>query len=259
MTSEPAPALPLSRLAQTAFYGGLVVVILALAMGPLHRFGVIDFGIARQGLTLATFLAPVVVIIGLAGLYHARSSKGRRGWPLALAGMGGAVLVAGFIAALLSTAKSLPMIHDITTDTDDPPAFEAVLALRGPGTNDPAYAGPSIAQQQKAAYPDIQPHHTDLTPAAAFEQALRAARALKWQVVAATPASDEAAGRIEAVDTTLWFGFKDDVVIRIRPTSEGSVVDVRSASRIGLSDLGANAMRIRRFLAVFDDVKDQSN
>lgn len=252
MTPEPTPALTLSRLAQAVFYGGLGVVVLALAMGPLHRFGVIDFGVARQGLTLATFLTPAVVVIGLVAIYRARPARGRRGWPLALAGLGGAALVAGFILSLLSTARSLPLIHDITTDTANPPAFGAVLSLRKPGSNDPVYAGESIAQQQKAAYPDIQPFETDLTPEQAFDRAHRAARALKWQIAATDPTR----GRIEAVDTTLWFGFKDDVVIRISPTSEGSVVDVRSASRTGLSDLGANAMRIRRFLAVFEDVRN---
>lgn len=252
-SSASESSLPLSRLAQAAFYGGMAILAVALAMGPLHRFEIIGFPTARLGLTAATLASPVVALLALAAIYVARPVRGKRGWPLALAGLAAAVLVAGFIWSILSTAQSLPMIHDITTDTADPPAFVAALAERGPGTNDPNYAGAEIARQQTAAYPDIKSHAVAIPPAAAYERAMATAQALKWRILAADPAQ----GRIEAVDTTLWFGFKDDVVIRIRATPDGSIVDVRSASRIGLSDLGANTMRIRRFLAIFDDMKNR--
>jgi uncharacterized protein (DUF1499 family) len=102
-----------------------------------------------------------------------------------------------------------------------------------------------VAAQQRAGHPDIAPADYPINPEAAFEVALAAARDLGWTVVA----MDEAGGRIEAIDRTFWFGFADDVVIRIRPTDAGSRIDVRSTSRVGVSDMGTNAARVRDFLA----------
>ena len=65
-----------------------------------------------------------------------------------------------------------------------------------------------------------------------------------WEVVAADPA----AGRIEAVATTFWFGFKDDIVVRVAPAGAGSLIDARSKSRVGVGDLGTNAQRLRAYL-----------
>src|SRR5688500_9646211 len=125
-------------------------------------------------------------------------------------------------------------IHDITTDTENPPQFIALHALRLTTFNGPEYAGEKIARIQKAAYPDIQPRTLDDTPAAAFERALAAARRMGWDIVAAVPED----GRIEATATTRWLRFKDDVVIRVTPSGAGSRIDVRSKSRLGRSDLG---------------------
>jgi uncharacterized protein (DUF1499 family) len=146
---------------------------------------------------------------------------------------------------MLSRAKSVPPIHDISTDLNDPPAFVALLPVRSQSPNGAAYGGPEIAAQQQKAYADIQPKTISAPPREAMQRALDAARSLGWEVVA----SDSTAGRIEATDTTRWFGFKDDVVIRIRPDGTGSRIDVRSVSRVGKSDVGANAARIRDYLA----------
>jgi uncharacterized protein (DUF1499 family) len=146
---------------------------------------------------------------------------------------------------MMQQARKVPYIHDVTTDTADPPAFVAVLPLRQGAPNSAVYGGPEVAAAQAKGYPDIGPRYLAVPPAAAFEQALAAARAMGWTIVAAEPA----AGRIEATATTRWLGFKDDVVVRIRPDDAGgSRVDVRSASRVGKSDLGANARRIREYL-----------
>lgn len=142
-------------------------------------------------------------------------------------------------------ARAVPPIHDISTDTDDPPLFVA-LAERAGATNPSAYGGPEIARQQKAAYPDLNPIVLPDPPARAFARVLEAVKSLGWEVAA----TDEQNGRVEATDTTKWYGFKDDVVIRIRPEGAGSRVDVRSVSRVGRSDVGANARRIRRFRTV---------
>jgi uncharacterized protein (DUF1499 family) len=139
----------------------------------------------------------------------------------------------------------VPPIHDISTDTSDPPAFVAVVARRvaAGASNPPEYAGPEVAAQQQAAYPDLTPIALQAPPDQAFARALAAARSLGWEIVA----SEAGEGRLEATDTTRWFGFKDDVVVRIRPDGGGSRVDVRSKSRVGRSDVGANAARIRAF------------
>jgi uncharacterized protein (DUF1499 family) len=84
-----------------------------------------------------------------------------------------------------------------------------------------------------------------------FKRAEATARAMGWEIVAAEPGE----GRIEATDTTMWFGFKDDIVIRIVPEGEGSRLDIRSMSRVGKSDLGKNADRIRKFLAALKEAK----
>jgi uncharacterized protein (DUF1499 family) len=157
---------------------------------------------------------------------------------------GSAVLVPWMF---LQRARHVPPIHDITTDTQDPPPFVAVLPLRqqSHALNSATYGGDSVAAKQRAAYPDIRPLHLAAPPATAYERALGAARGMGWDIVAA----DSAAGRIEATATTRWFGFKDDVVVRVRPDSSGSRVDVRSESRVGGSDIGTNAARIRAYLA----------
>ncbi|HEV7501738.1 MAG TPA: DUF1499 domain-containing protein, partial [Vicinamibacteria bacterium] len=159
-------------------------------------------------------------------------------------------LVVG-LAALLPpflfqrAAQSVPPIHDITTDTDDPPRFVAVLDQRAGAANPADYGGAEIAAQQRKAYPDLRSVTLADAPARVFERALAAARGQGWEIVAAVPAD----GRIEATDTTRWFGFKDDIVIRVKPEGAGSRLDVRSLSRVGKSDVGKNAARIRAYLS----------
>ena len=154
---------------------------------------------------------------------------------------------AGFAAALaqLASRRGLPSIHDITTDPESPPQFAALLPLRGGRASPAAYDGPAAAAQQRRAYPDIQPIYLDMPPSRALDAAAAVARDLGWQVVAVDPA----AGTLEAVDTTFWFRFKDDIVIRVREEGARTRVDVRSKSRLGRGDLGANARRIRMFVS----------
>lgn len=161
----------------------------------------------------------------------------------------GLALAAGLAVAtpLLLTynrAQSVPRIHDISTDTERPPAFVAVLPLRAGARNPVAY-DPAVAKQQKVGYPDIAPLTLSQPPARAFELALQAVHAAGWTLVAALPQE----GRIEATDRTRLFGFIDDIVVRVEPQGAGSRVDVRSLSRVGLSDLGTNAARVRGYLA----------
>ncbi|CAN5243891.1 hypothetical protein BH09GEM1_BH09GEM1_12720 [soil metagenome] len=148
------------------------------------------------------------------------------------------------VAACAKLPGGVPPIHDITTDTNDPPLFVDILPLRAGARNSAVYGGSRIAALQHAAYPDIAPVDLVIAPAAAFTKALATAIAMSWALVA----TDSAAGRVEATATTRVFRFKDDVVIRIRPRDGGSRVDIRSVSRVGGSDLGKNASRIREFI-----------
>jgi len=138
-------------------------------------------------------------------------------------------------------AVGAPAIHDITTDMSDPPRFVEAVQYVGLGRTD--YGGEELAKQQREAYPDIAPILVTESPDEAFNLALEVTRDMGWKVIAAD-ARDQ---RIEATDTTFWFGFVDDIVIRIRPEGIGSRIDVRSLSRVGVGDLGANASRIRRY------------
>jgi uncharacterized protein (DUF1499 family) len=145
---------------------------------------------------------------------------------------------------MAKTAASVPAIHDITTDTSNPPVFVAVIPLRKEALNPYEYGGPEIAGLQKKAYPDIKPLEMSVPVEKAFDKSLAVAKKMGWEIVA-TEKSD---GRIEATATTLWMGFKDDVVIRVTDNGSGSRVDIRSESRVGKSDVGTNAKRIRSFL-----------
>jgi uncharacterized protein (DUF1499 family) len=154
--------------------------------------------------------------------------------------------VAGIPLDWLKTAQRSPRINDITTDTENPPRFVTILPLRKDATSPAEYGGPKIAAQQVRAYPDVRPAVFPLPPDKAFALALAAAKKMGWRIVDANPNQ----GRIEASDTTFWFGFIDDIVVRVRAVAGGSRVDVRSLSRVGLSDVGTNARRIKEYMKV---------
>ena len=206
-------------------------------------------------------LGAAIVLGGLTALF-ALLVKPRRG--LLVAGLALAVGLYGFyrLAAVQATVARLPFIHDISTDTQDPPTFGAVvMAERAetPGVNTVDYAGKTapatlpdgargerlVSALQTQAYPEIRTLVLSQPPEAVFGRAEAAARDLGWAIQEA----DATAGRIDATDTSFWYGFKDDVAIRLRPAAGGGTrVDVRSVSRVGGSDLGANAERVGAFL-----------
>lgn len=137
-----------------------------------------------------------------------------------------------------------PPIHDITTDTADPPEFVDLIPLRAGSPNPHAYPGDEVAAQQISAYPEIETLTIPVPPGEAMALAESAARAMQWEIIAVAPEE----GRLEAVATTPWFGLKGDIVVRITEDGRGSRVDVRSKSRLGTPDAGTNARRIRRFM-----------
>lgn len=232
------------RIAALALGLSLLAALLLLVSGPGNRIGWWEYRMAFGIMGWAAWGG----VAGAAGsLLIAGWAMFRRNRRAALIAAVGAVigaLVFAFPLLMRSSAGQVPPIHDISTDTDDPPEFSAVLPLRA-GRNTSVYGGPALAAQQKKAYPDIAPLMLALPPAAAYERCLALARAMNWEIVDANPALL----RIEATDTTRFFGFKDDVVIRIKPAGAGSRIDIRSLSRVGRSDLGVNARRIRAYLA----------
>jgi uncharacterized protein (DUF1499 family) len=227
----------------------LVAGLALLAAGPGYRFGWWSLGTGFGIIRWAAYGGIAAAVVSGAALILAPLRGQRRGMFRGLAGLVVGLITVGVPGYYLYTARSVPPIHDITTDTENPPAFEALLAQRADAPNPAAYGGPAVAAQQRAAYPDIAPADDPIAPEAAFEAALAAARAMGWDVVAA----DQAAGRIEATDRTFWFGFIDDIVIRVRPTDAGSRIDVRSVSRVGVGDIGTNAARVRAYLGELED------
>jgi hypothetical protein len=217
-------------------------LLLLFASGVGYRQELWSLRPAFSMLRWATIIGIAVTVLALIGAIVAR-----RTGPAALTFTAALVVAAG--TALLplrwmQIARSVPPIHDITTDTQDPPRFVAVLPLRASAPNSAEYAGDSIAALQRAGYPDLGPATLAEPAGVAFTRALEAARDMGWELVD----SDSAEGRIEATATTRWFGFKDDVVVRVQDADAGSRVDVRSVSRVGGSDVGTNAARIRAFL-----------
>lgn len=231
------------RVAVLGIVVGVLAVLAMLLPGPLYRGHALALGAAFKLLGFGFYLGLLAAFFGLVGLLLALFGRPPRYRLLALAG-----LVLGAIAFVppllfMHKAKSVPPIHDISTDTANPPQFSTLLPKREAAPNGAAYGGPKVAAQQHAAYPDIKPMQFSNAPDNTFHAALSVARAMGWKVASQLPAK----GLIEATATTAWFGFKDDVVIRLEPHDGGTRVDVRSESRVGGSDIGANAARIRAF------------
>lgn len=240
-TSKVRTAWP----ATAGFLVSIAAIAAAIGAGAGTRLGWWEFSQGFRILNWAAYFGVAGTLLSLAGAILSRPGGRSRGLLPSIAGILLGAIAFGVPASYYYTAMRVPRIHDITTDTANPPKFQFVLDLRKGAPNSPEYGGPEIAAQQREAYPDIRPLEADIPPAKAYEKALDVAVKMGWQIVNGNGRE----GRIEATDTTRWFGFKDDIVIRITPTSENrSRLDIRSASRVGISDVGANACRIRAFL-----------
>jgi uncharacterized protein (DUF1499 family) len=201
------------RVLRWSFYGGVSAAVLSLA------------GVLLSSPRDAAVLAMAAVGIGIGGLMAYVPWRWKR------------------------IADSLPYIHDITTDVGDPPDFVAVAALRGPDDHPVAYDGPDVAAQQRKAYPDLATFYTRAPRQAVLDAAQAVVAGMGLQVVDVDPAQ----GRIEATQTSRFYGFKDDLVVRVREKDGRVAVDLRSKSRVGRSDMGQNAKRIREFIARLKD------
>ena len=224
-----------------AFVGGLGGVLALLGMTLAH-FGVTSGFTGFRTFLLGGLCALVGLLAGLVGVLATRG--GRAGRDRAWFGVAVGALVVGAIVVAASRGRGLPRINDITTNPADPPRFEVALrqeANRGRDMDYPAAFG----AQQRSAYADLAPIALDMPPVDAFERARRVAEALGWEITL----SDPQRGLLEARQESWLFRFVDDIAIRVRAQGSGSVVDVRSKSRVGQGDLGANAQRIRAFAA----------
>jgi uncharacterized protein (DUF1499 family) len=219
---------------------GLLAAVMLFVTGPGARFGWWHFRTSFTLMQYAAYAGAAAAVISLLGLVLSRG----RGRAMAAAG-----LILGALAFFLPwnwrrDARQYPPIHDITTDVQNPPVFVAVAPLRKDAPNPVEYQGDSVATAQQKAYPDVRPLMMAMPVDSAFSLALRTARDMGWELVD----QNRRDGRIEATATTPWMGFKDDVVIRVTSASGISRVDVRSKSRVGRGDVGANAKRVRQYI-----------
>lgn len=234
----------------------LIVSLLVLgyfafaALGTRYRLFDWTFGFVQMTVQWGPRLLMGAGAMALSALLLALIVPPRHGVRSALLAL--LVPAAGLGYGYYVRTTALP-IHDISTDLADPPSFsDEVVAIRSAEAeansldlvNKRTPDGRPFAEVQREAYPDIAPVETSLPPERAFELALAAAHERGWRVNRVDPP----AGEIEAVSRTFWFGFADDIAIRVRHNGAGSRVDVRSVSRVGRSDLGANAARLRPYL-----------
>ena len=226
-----------------AFFLGLIAIVTLVLQGPGYQAGWWGLmPVFNIGFKIAVMGGAVAIVLGLLHIISALFTKKR----VAILAIVGVLLGASAAAVPLKMkkiGKSVPAIHDITTDTKTPPAFVAIAPLRANASNPVTYDN-QISQQQLKAYPDIKTLEIQASSSDVFAAALKVVDKLGWETVG----SDKNEGRIEATETTTWFGFKDDVVIRIKQRGKNTFVDVRSKSRVGRSDLGANAARISKFI-----------
>jgi uncharacterized protein (DUF1499 family) len=226
-------------LAASVAGAGGAIVLAALLFG---HFGLVPPFTGFRAFLFGALLCAIGLVLGAIALRATRGGRpGReRAWFAVVVGV--AALLTVLVPGL--AGRRYPRINDITTRPDDPPVFEAAAREADNQGRDMAYPA-AFAEQQRAGYPELAPIELAVPPAQAFERAREAAQALGWEVTLADPQR----GVIEARETSWLFRFVDDVAIRVRPQGSGSVVDVRSKSRVGQGDLGANAARIRALAA----------
>jgi uncharacterized protein (DUF1499 family) len=237
------------RLSKSAVSGfvlgaGGIAILVASAIG--YRLGwwhvITTFKIAEW----AAYLAALGLIVSVIGAVLSRPGTRRRGFLLSVIGIAASLPVVVMAMQWEYAARTYPPINDISTDIEDPPVFWDM-------PNPTVHPGAGVAALQRAAYPDLAPLNLSLAPDRAYALAMALAKDKGWEIVADEPKE----GRIEAVDRSLLYGFKDEIVIRITASDGGARVDLRSRSRNGRIDSGVNAKRIRSFLAALKESADK--
>lgn len=219
-----------------------------------YRFGFIHFRLALLVFAIALIICSVVLVVGIVGLVSSILRKEKFSPESLLVLVACAMIPVVTLGNLSSGGLSATMIHDITTDVDNPPAFVFIDADDGYRVNSLEYPGAEVSAKQQIAYPDITTLMVPLPPRRVLQKALFVGSLMRWELIA----TDLVGLRYEAVAKTPLFGFVDDIAVRITPLENGgSAIDVRSMSRVGITDLGTNAKRIRRFLTELDAVLEE--
>jgi uncharacterized protein (DUF1499 family) len=226
----------------------LLIGILAGLAGLLGGFGYRwGWWLLGTGFAIVRWSAYVALAGGVVGLGALVMPPWKNAliWRcVAIAAVFVGVAVPGVPYLAQRASDAAPRINEVSTDTDNPPAFVAILPLRAGSSIAPTYGGADTARRQHEGFPDIAPVHLAMPALDAFARVEIVAEAMGWTVVAAVPSQ----GRLEAVAETAWFGLKDDVVVRVTEDGTGARVDIRSKSRIGGFDRGMNGRRVREFL-----------
>lgn len=255
-------------LAKISFAALAIAALVGAAAAFGTRAGFFDY---RFGLFVlfpwCIYAGIVAFVLGLIWAVWAMIANRGEASRFGVTGLLGSALLIAMPLYHYVVAQSLPAIHDISTDVEHPPVFVALLPLRTQGAadpraiNPPGYDGAEMAKGpdgetattaalQKKYYPDIRQRADLMPPAKLFDHAVQAAQSMGWNVVAVAPKE----GRIEATATSFWFGLTDDIVIRVKPAGIGARLDIRSKSRRGQNDMGANAARIRSFMKTLSNI-----
>jgi Protein of unknown function (DUF1499) len=252
--SAPYQSEPVSGLATWARNLAVFSVVAVFVSIIIVRFGILEVKPALATFFGALGLAALSVLLGLAA-FAAIWQNGSRGMSRILVALLVDAAVLAYPAYLGLQYRKLPPIHDITTDPIDPPRFEALARLRNAdGANTAVYAGLYSAEQQRAAYPDIETVELEVPVQRAYDVTLQLVTRRKWLVIDERPPQPpRRIGRIEAVARTPIMGFREDISIRVTPDGEDSRVDIRSSSRYFESDLGSNAARVTKLI---DDINN---
>ena len=215
--------------------------------GPLYKYDIIELGTVFTGFKYGIFTAVAALVLLALQIIFKRNTL-----TLASAAITVALsaVALGLPLSMLSKGKSVPPIHDISTDLINPPEFVAIAPLRADAPNPIAYAGEATAAQQRQGYPELKTLSYLQSKAELVNAVEQAATNLGWELAN----TDTSEGVVEATDTTMWFGFEDDVVVRITDIGNKRLVDIRSKSRVGGSDLGKNAERIHGFIKELDSI-----
>ena len=225
----------------------LSAFLLVALPSPLYKYGVVDLGTAFMGFKFGVFAGIAALILLVLQILFKRKTVTLGSTIMALLLSTIAIAIP---LSMLNKGKSVPPIHDISTDLVNPPEFVAIAPLRADAPNPVEYAGVEAATQQRAAYPELQTLNYTQSKSELVEATKQAIDHLGWQLVNI----DADQGIIEATDRTMWFGFKDDVIVRITDNGSKRLVDIRSKSRVGGSDLGKNAERIHGFIEELDSI-----